>query len=120
MPSLGIAKGGEEGIMLCNNRGNDWSKLTAQLATYPLVTCPLLLHTHPSATVNAHEESDRNTEETSAVDRLFSGRVLCRGKHEQTVLAARTAEGRTSGAAIKGNKGFFDGGSEKSEKLCEP
>ena len=43
-PSLGIAKGREEGIMLCNKRGNDWSKLTAQLATYPLVKCPLLLH----------------------------------------------------------------------------
>ena len=104
--------------MLCNNRGNDWSKLTAQLATYPLVKCPLL-HTHPSATVNAHEESDRNTEETSAVDRLFSGRVLCRGKHEQTVLAARTAEGRrTSGAAIKGNKGFFDGARANNLKSC--
>ena len=33
-------RGREGGIMLCNNRGNDWSKLTAQLATYPLVKCP--------------------------------------------------------------------------------
>ena len=74
-------------------------------------------HIGPPQRGNAHEY-DRNTEETSAVDRLFSGRVLCRGKHEQTVLAARTAEGRTSRAAIKGNKGFLDGGRANNLKSC--
>ena len=117
------AKGGEEeeegeGIMICNNRGNDRSKLTAQLATYPFGGA--FLTSRKGSTPNpphAHEY-DRNTKETSAVDRLFSGRVPCRGKHEQTVLAARAAEGRTSGAAIKGNKGFFDGGRANNLKSC--
>ena len=65
--------------MICNNRGNDRSKLTAQLATYPFGGAFLTSQKGSSPNWAHAYEYDRNTKETSAVDRLFSGRVLCCG-----------------------------------------